>query len=83
MATKRQVVIWLTLALSTTALLAGVLVWQNHYSQTRWSIFMVGDPHLGAKPFFEREECAHCHRVNGVGRNQRPILATQISRQSA
>jgi hypothetical protein len=53
MITKRQVVVWLVAALCGTTLLAAALIWQQRIAQTRWSIFMVGDPHLGALLFFQ------------------------------
>jgi cytochrome c2 len=70
----RPLVMWSVAAVSTSALLAGVLVWQHRYAQTRWSIFMVGDPHTGSLLFFEKEGCAHCHSVNGFGGKLAPDL---------
>jgi mono/diheme cytochrome c family protein len=51
-----------------------VLVWQHRYAQTRWSIYMVGDPHTGSRLFFDKEGCAHCHAVNGFGGKLAPDL---------
>src|SRR5947209_1378597 len=70
----RPLVMWSVAAVTTSALLAGVLVWQHRYAQTRWSIFMVGDPHTGSLLFFEKEGCAHCHSVNGFGGKLAPDL---------
>jgi cytochrome c2 len=64
---NRQLAIWIAAALGASGLLAGVLIWQHKYAQTRWSIFMVGDPKVGAHLFFEKRGCAHCHSVNGSG----------------
>ncbi len=70
----RRLLIWFIAAVSASALLGGVLVWQHKYAETRWSIFMVGDPHVGAKLFFEKEGCAVCHSVNGSGGKIGPDL---------
>lgn len=70
----RPILIWSIAAVSASALLASVLVWQHRYAQTRWSIFMVGDPHTGSLLFFEKEGCAHCHSVNGFGGKLAPDL---------
>ena len=70
----RPLLIWSVAAASATALLAGVLVWQHRYAQTRWSIFMVGDPHTGSRLFFDKEGCGHCHAVNGFGGKIAPDL---------
>ncbi len=35
---------------------------------------MVGDPHIGARLFFEKEGCGHCHSVNGSGGKTAPDL---------
>jgi mono/diheme cytochrome c family protein len=83
MITKRQVVVWLVAALCGTTLLAAALIWQQRIAQTRWSIFMVGDPHLGAQLFFqEKNGCAHCHSVNGVGAKLAPDLGYAQSPQA-
>src|SRR5690348_6156147 len=71
---RRPILIWSLAAASASALLAGVLVWQHRYAQQRWSIFMIGNPHRGAQLFFEKEGCAHCHSVNGVGGQLAPDL---------
>ena len=71
---RRPLLMWSIAAAGTTALFAGVLVWQHRYAQTRWSIFMTGDPHLGARLFFDKEGCARCHSVNGAGGKLAPDL---------
>ena len=63
MISKWQVVIGLVAVTGSAAL----LVRQQRYAKQHWSNFMVGDPHIGAQLFFEKEGCAHCHAVNGVG----------------
>ncbi len=74
MISKRQFMIWAVAARAATSLLAGVLVWQHRYTRTRWSTFMVGDPHIGAKLFFDKEGCARCHSVSGAGGKLAPDL---------
>src|SRR5436305_102037 len=71
---RRPLLMWSISAVSASALLASVLVWQHHHAQTRWSTFMVGNPHTGSLLFFERGGCAHCHSVNGFGGKLAPDL---------
>ncbi len=79
---RRPLLAWSVAAVSASGLLAGVLVWQHRYAQTRWSIFMVGDPHTGSRLFFEKEDCAHCHAVNGFGGKLAPDLGYTESPQA-
>lgn len=82
MLSRKQLWIWVVAALGASAFLAGVLLWEYKYSQTRWTTFFVGDPHKGAKLFFEKKGCAHCHPVNGYGGNLAPDLGFARSPQS-
>lgn len=79
---NRQLLIWVLAAVGASGLLVSVLMWQHKYARTRWSIFMVGDPHIGAKLFFEKEGCGHCHSVNGVGGKLAPDLGFARAPQS-
>ncbi len=60
--------------MGASTLLGSVLVWQHKYEETKWSTFMVGSPHVGARLFFEKEGCGHCHSVNGSGGKLAPDL---------
>jgi len=82
MVPRRQIVFWLVAALGATSLLTAALIWQRRNDQQRWSIFMVGDPHAGAHLFFEKDGCAHCHSVNGVGAKLAPDLGFSPSQQA-
>ncbi|SPF37689.1 Cytochrome c, class I [Candidatus Sulfopaludibacter sp. SbA4] len=79
---KRQIAFWLVAAFGATSLLTAALIWQRRNDQQRWSIFMVGDPHAGAHLFFEKDGCAHCHSVNGVGAKLAPDLGFSQSQQA-
>ena len=63
-------------------LLGGVLFWEQRHAQTHWSSFLVGNPDLGSKLFFEKKNCAHCHSVNGSGGKLAPDLGFALSPQS-
>jgi mono/diheme cytochrome c family protein len=55
--------------------MVGSLLRANHRnSPSRWSSFLVGDPHEGATLFFEKKGCARCHPANGVGGKSAPDL---------
>jgi mono/diheme cytochrome c family protein len=83
MTAKRQMVIWLVAAFGATTLLTAALIFERRSEQTRWSIFMVGDPHVGARLFFEKDACAHCHSVNGVGAKLAPDLGFSRSQHDS
>lgn len=80
---KRRFVVWFVAAVGSSALLAATLVRQQRYAKLHWSTFMVGDPHVGAQLFFEKEGCAHCHSVNGVGGDLAPDLGFSPSQQAS
>jgi len=82
MVPTRQMVFWLVAALGATGLLTAALIWQRWNDQQHWSIFMVGDPHAGAQLFFEKDGCARCHSVNGVGAKLAPDLGFSESQQA-
>ena len=70
--------------LGTLILLAGGVIHGYYRNSTgRWNSFLVGDPHQGAKLFFETKGCARCHPVNGVGANSAPDLGFSRSPQSS
>ncbi len=74
--TKRQFVVWGVAALIAIALLVGAVVRHNR-GEPRWGYFLVGDPHTGARLFFEKKGCAHCHSVSGSGGKLAPDLGYQ------
>jgi cytochrome c2 len=71
---NQQLVKWSVAALCASTLLAGALVWQYRQAKTHWEVFLVGDPAIGARLFFGKEGCAHCHSVNGAGGKLAPDL---------
>ena len=75
---------WTPTALGTLILLAGGII-HGYYrnSPTRWTSFLVGDPHEGATLFFEKKACARCHAVNGVGASSAPDLGFRRTPQSS
>ena len=83
MTSKRQLLLWIAAALAASALLLGVLYWENRHANKYWTNLWVGDPHLGAKLFFEKKGCAKCHPVNGYGGNRAPDLGFTGSPQSS
>jgi mono/diheme cytochrome c family protein len=83
MASKKQLLIWVVAAVAGLALLLGVLFWEYNYAATRWTSLWVGDPHVGAKLFFEKKGCAECHPVNGYGGNSAPDLGLARSPQGS
>ena len=76
MSSKRQVLIWVLAAGAACALLAATLFWQHQYTRRRWSAFLLGDPHLGAR-LFEKKGCIQCHAVNGWGSQLAPDLGSE------
>lgn len=83
MISKRQALIWLVAAFGAASILTAALVWERRSEQAHWSIFMVGDPHIGARLFFDKEGCANCHSVNGVGAGLAPDLGFSQSSQAS
>lgn len=77
---RRRILMWSIAAVSASALLAGVLVWQQKYAQSHGPALMPGDPHIGSRLFFEKEGCAHCHAVNGMGGRLAPDLGYSTPR---
>ena len=79
-----SLLMWSVLALCALTFLVGSLM-QGYYrnSPSRWSSFLVGDPHEGAALFFERKGCAHCHAANGVGGKSAPDLGFNRLPQSS
>jgi len=74
MTSKKQLLIWIAVAVAASTLLLGVLFWEQRSMSTRWTSLWVGDPHVGAKLFFEKKGCAQCHPANGYGGNLAPDL---------
>ena len=76
MSSQRQLLIWVLGAVSATAFLLGVLVWQHQRTRRHWSAFVLGNPHVGAQ-VFERKGCIQCHAVSGWGSNLAPDLGLE------
>jgi cytochrome c2 len=74
MVSRKHLSIWVVAALGASSFLVGVLLWEFRNTQTRWTTFFVGDPNEGAKLFFEKKHCVHCHPVNGYGGKLAPDL---------
>lgn len=72
---RRQFVIWAVAAVATTALLVGVLDWENRYRSQRFNTLSVGIPASGAR-LFEGKGCIRCHAVNGAGGRLAPDLGS-------
>ncbi len=66
MGSQRQLLIWVVAAAAACTLLVLVLIWQDKVTRARWTVFLMGTPHTGAR-LFEKKGCAHCHSVNGWG----------------
>jgi cytochrome c551/c552 len=79
---RRQLIIWGTTALATCVMLIAILARQEKQDSARWSIFLLGDAHQGARLFTEKG-CAHCHAVNGVGGKLAPDLGIRRSPESS
>ena len=73
MSSRTKLLIWIAVAVAASALFALVLVWQHQSARARWSTFLVGYPHEGAR-LFRGKGCAQCHAVNGVGGRSAPDL---------
>lgn len=82
MTSRKQLLIWVVAALATATLLLSVLILEFRSSRTRWNSVWVGDPQVGAKLFFEKKGCAHCHPVNGYGGSSAPDLGLARSPQA-
>ena len=84
MVSRQQLLIWVAAALAASTLLGALLIREYiKHTSMRWSSFLVGDPHAGAKLFFEKKGCARCHSVNGAGGNSAPDLGFVQSPQSS
>ncbi|MFI5182507.1 MAG: c-type cytochrome [Thermoanaerobaculia bacterium] len=77
----RQLILWVTFALITSALLMGVLQWERRHGPTRWSALPIGSPREGEK-LFQKKGCARCHAVSGIGGTSGPDLGSGRSSRS-
>ena len=75
MGSKRQLLLWMTVALAASALLVGVVRWERKRVSARWSALPTGSPQSGGE-LFQRKGCAHCHAVKGVGGTSGPELGS-------
>lgn len=82
MVTRRQLLLWVLAALAAITLLVLVLVSQHKATRTRWTTFLTGDPHEGAR-IFQRKGCAHCHGESGVARRLGPSLGLELTPKSS
>src|SRR3990172_9742712 len=82
MSARRVLVMWGLAAVGATLLLVGVLLW-DYSTRARWGVFLVGDPRVGEKLFFDQKGCAHCHALNGYGGQLAPDLGFQLSPQKS
>lgn len=73
MGSQRQLLIWVVAAVAACTLLVVVLIWQDKATRARWTVFLMGTPHTGAR-LFEKKGCVHCHSVNGWGGRLAPDL---------
>ncbi|MBI4873953.1 MAG: c-type cytochrome [Acidobacteria bacterium] len=83
MSSKRVFLTWVAAAVAALALLLGVLFWEHKSDMKRWTSLWVGDPHMGARLFFERKGCAYCHPVNGYGGKGAPDMGFTSTPQSS
>ncbi len=79
---RRQLIIWGTTALATCVMLVAILARQQKQDSTRWSVFLLGDAHQGAR-LFRDKGCVHCHSVNGVGGKLASDLGVRRSPESS
>ncbi len=82
MMARRQLVIWGITALATCVMLFAILARQEKQESARWSIFLMGDAHQGARLFAEKG-CVHCHAMNGAGGRRAPDLGIRRSPESS
>jgi mono/diheme cytochrome c family protein len=73
MGSARQLLVWVTVAVAASTLLAGVIRWERGRVSARWSALPIGRPQSGGE-LFQRKGCARCHTVNGVGGSMAPEL---------
>jgi len=70
---KQQTLFWLVAAIAALAFFSFVVVWRGGPGGTRWSSYMVGDPHQGVH-LFESKGCIGCHAIYGEGGKTAPDL---------
>ncbi len=73
MSLKQQTLLWLVAAIVTLLFFSLIVSWQAGPNGTRWSSYMVGDPHEGVH-LFENKGCIGCHSVHGAGGKSAPDL---------
>ncbi len=66
MSRPRELVIWVTLAVTAMVLLIGILMWQYNVTQRRWAIAMTPKPAEGGV-IFRNKGCANCHGNTASG----------------
>jgi mono/diheme cytochrome c family protein len=75
MGSTRQLLLWVTVALSASALLVGVVRWERERVSARWSALPTGSPRSGGE-LFRTKGCVRCHAVKGVGGTSGPELGS-------
>lgn len=78
MSRKQSLALRLVIAIAALGLLASLLTRQYETAQSRWSVFLAGNPKRGVR-LFERKGCVQCHAVNGWGADLAPDLGMQSS----
>lgn len=72
---RRQLLMWVVVALAASALLVGVLWWERGHAPERWSALPIGSPQEGGA-LFQKKGCVRCHAVKGVGGTSGPDLGS-------
>ncbi len=79
---RRQFIIWGTTALATCVMLVAILARQQKQDSNRWSVFLLGDAHQGARLFVDKG-CVRCHAINHIGGNSAPDLGSKQTPESS
>ncbi len=72
---RKQLLIWIPVALITLSLLVAVFLQARRPSTARRATYIVGDPQNGAALFFGDKQCGICHAINGFGGRIAPDLS--------
>jgi cytochrome c2 len=71
---RQQIFLWIAAALSATAVLLGLLIFEYSPLARRRVVYIAGNPEKGAELFFGSKHCSICHAVRGVGGRVGPDL---------
>ena len=72
---RKQLLFWVVAALSASAALAAVLVWEHRPAAGRHVLYYVGDAARGRALFFGDKQCSICHSVGDEGGRIAPDLS--------